>query len=436
MNLMQKAYNKLFKKSYSPNPSGSIATLEEFTNLLQLTGDYAILAKTGYIENVIANTCIKRTCEAMNSIPLTFKINGEVIEGIPKDKLLKSIIHAINDPSDCYDSELFLESIQSQLFIKGEAYIYLPEDALGNIAGMQYLRPDKVNKITSDRDTVHEYQYNNGSEQITFNREFTKYSGSREAGRVENPDTLNGRFNMVIFRTYNPSSEVEGLSRLGSCALSIEGHNNALTWNNSVMKNAGKSSGMLSFGHNESGSLDAEAIKSIADKLKYQTTGKNRGSILVANAPAKFEKFNMTSQEMDFIEGIIQRAIEICNALDYPPYLLGLNGATFNNQDAAKLALYENSAIPKTKRIYKNIAKFISRKYDINFEIAVDLADVEAMAPRYEMRNDATLKQYTANVITLDEAREKIGYEEAPEGQGSLFYGDFNRSNTNQNQET
>jgi HK97 family phage portal protein len=233
---------------------------------------------------------------------------------------------------------------------------------------------------------------------------------------------------MVVLKDYNPQSEINGLGRLGSCSLSLQAHNNSLTWNVSVMKNAGKSSGILTFGSNESGPLDDEQIKSIKEKIENQTTGGNRGSIIVANSPGNFEKFSMNSQEMDFIEGTVQRAIEICNALDYPPYLLGLNGATFNNQDAAKLALYENSAIPKTKRIYSSLSKFISRKYDIDFKIECDITKVEAMAPRFAQKNDNILKQYTSNAITLNECREKLGYDEDAVN-GDLYHGDIARNN-------
>ena len=173
-----------------------------------------------------------------------------------------------------------------------------------------------------------------------------------------------------------------------------------------------------------------DAIKLISDKIKNQTTGKNRGSFLVSNSPAKFDKFNMTSQEMDFIEGTVQRSIEICNALDYPPYLLGLNGATFNNQAEAKLSLYENSAILKVDALYKSIAQFFSLKYNIKFEICPDVSRVEAMAPRYAQKNENILKQYSNNVIRLNEAREKLGYED-DNVNGDLFYSDFVRTNQN-----
>jgi HK97 family phage portal protein len=368
----------------------------------------------------------------MKSIPVKYTMNGKDVDVSSNDKLTKSIIKAIEDPNGDIGRGSMLEALQTQLYITGESYSYFREDAIKNVSTMQYLRPDKISPITSDRDTVHQYIYNNGTEQIVFDRSFTSDSEGNPV-KTENAVGLQERgcFNMAINKNYNPNSEINGLSRLGSCSLSIQGHNESLGWNAMVMKNSGKPSGMLSFGHNEAGSLDSAQIANIKKSIVSQTTRSKNGSILVSNAPAKFEKFSMTSQEMDFIEGTIQRAIEICNALDYPSYLLGLNGATFNNQAEAKLSLFENSAIPKTQEIYDTISRFLSRKYDIDFKIELCVDKVEAMAPRYAEKNDTYIKQYVSNIIPLDEVREKLGYEPAPAGDGDLYYAEIARTTQN-----
>lgn len=424
MNILGKAAG-WFRKSHKVNGLTAIATLEEFTNILKLTDDYGKLAQEGYIENCIVNTCIRRTAEAMNSIPCHFMLDGEKVDKKTSDRLIKSIINSFQDPSADYNKKFFIESIQSQIYIKGEAYVYLPEDLAGGVAGLEFLRPDRVNKVKSEDFRVHRYEYNRGSRNIVFTREKTVDNGKV----IENPPSLDGRFNMVIFKTYHPKSDMDGLSRISSCALSVDGHNNAMKHNNSVMKNAGKVSGILTFGGNDgAGSLKSEQIKSLYDKITERTTGSNKGSILIANNEAKFEKFSLTPQEMDFLNGLIQRAIDICNALDYPPYLLGFTGATFSNQDAAKLSLYENSAIPKIENIYNGLTTFLNRKYDINLDIKLDLAKVPAMAPRFKEMNDNIIQQYEKNIINHNEVREKLDYEPVNDGTGELYFSDFSRN--------
>jgi HK97 family phage portal protein len=425
---MIKAIKNLFTKN-NVTTSGSLtqlASMEEFSQILRLAGGYQNLAKEGYVENCIVNTCIRRTAEAINSIPCKFMIDGEEVDPKTSDKLIKSIVMAFKDPNPDYDKELFFESVQSQIYINGETYVFIPEDALGNVSGFSYLRPDKVSKTQSSDDRIHSYLYTSGDKNMNFTRTTTTVDGLTE----ENGDNLLGRFNLVIYKTYNPVSEVTALSRLTSCALSIDGHNSALKHNNAVMQNAGKISGIVSFDNKDSGggALPQEALSALAEKIKQQTTGSNKGQIVISNSPAKFEKFALTPQEMDFINGIVQRATDICNALDYPPYLLGFTGATFSNQAEAKLSLYENSAIPKANSLYSSIATFLNRKYDIDFSVELDLIKVPAMAPRFKEVNDSIIQQYEKNIINHNEVREELHHEKVTDGTGDLYFADFSKN--------
>ena len=424
MNFFTKAFSKLFTKSGQRNLT-DLAVIEDFSKVLGLVGDYGSLAKKGYVENCIANTCIRRTIEAIESIPVKYMNGDSEIELGTSNKMLRSIINAFEDPNADNDKCMFTEAIFTQWFIDGEAYVFLPENAVGNVAGMKYLRPDKVSKTASTDDRVHMYLYTNGDERINFTREYTQYNGER----IDNPPDLQGRFNMVIFKNYNPTSETDGLSRIKACALSIDGHNKALKWNNEVMGNAGKMSGVLSFDSSDGTSLNQEQIEALRNKLDLQTTGNNRGKILVMNNPAKFQSMSLNSQEMDFINGIVQRAIDICNALDYPPFLLGLNGVTFNNQAEAKLSLYENSAIPKAQRYYNTITSFLNRKYGLDFSVKLCIDRVDAMAPRFAEKNDSYLKQWDKNILNHNEIREMLGYDPSEDDTGSLYYSDFSKSN-------
>ena len=415
------------KKSHTTSAQASITTLENFSQLLRITGDYASLAKNGYVENVIVNTCIHRTAEAVNSIPHKYFLDGEEIDGKSNNPLIKSIINSIKNPGLDYTKDLFTESLLSSYMISGESYVYAPENAAGRVSGLQFLRTDKISKTTSSDERVHQYEYNAGTRRYVFNREFSSISNPNQVGeRIENPETLQGSFNFVTYRSYNPLSETRGLSSLASAGLSVDGHNRALEWNNSIMENSGKPSGMLSFNNPDGAQLTPEQLDKLEKKMREKTTGKNRGRILVSNNPAKFDKFSMTSQEMDFIAGIVQRATDICNALDYPPYLLGFVGATFNNQAEAKLSLYENSAIPKFELAWGTIAAFLSKKYDIDFQIKPDLKQVVALAPRFEQMNKNLLDQWKLNVIDQNEIRDELGYE-SKSGGDDLFYDDFRK---------
>ncbi|MCM8525684.1 MAG: phage portal protein [Lentisphaeraceae bacterium] len=415
---MIKALKGFFTKSNSATKQGTIAVIKDLSNLLALTDDYSKLAKAGYMENVIGSTCIRRTAQAIADIPCKYKLNGEDLLYKDADKLVKSIIDSLKDPSTEMDKHLFYESVISDWYISGDAFIFPREDTIGRVTSLDYLRKSKVNIQTSSDDRVHKYLYHSGTKRIEFTRNSTRINNEPP---IENGN-LQGRFNLVILKTFNPINETEGLSMLTPCGLSIDGHNNALKWNAQVMANGGKPQGMVSI---EDGGLEPEQMDALAEKIQQGTSGAKRGSWLVSNGKAKVEKFSLTAQEMDFIEGIVQRAIDICNALDYPPYLLGFTGATFSNQDEANIALYRNSAIPKFNRMFGAIASFFSRKYDINFEIIPDLEKIPAMASVFAEMNKSIIDQYKSNILQLDEAREKLNHEPLKGIHGEMFYSDI-----------
>lgn len=420
------------KKSTTNNSSLDIATLENFSNLLRISNDYNTLAKTAYTENVIVNTCIHRTADSINDIPKEFYLNDQKVDASTSNSLVRSIIKSIETPSADCSNNLFLESVVSSYMIGGEAYVFPAEDAAGRLGNLEYLRPSKISKTTSSDERVHQYMYNSGSKSYVFNRDKYSISDYNQNMTFPNPDTLQGCFNLIVFKSFNPQSEVNGLSKLSAAGLSVDGHNDALEWNNSIMKNSGKPSAIVSFGGPDGTMLSTEQIDALERKLSNKSTGKNRGSVLVSNSLAKYDKLSMTSQEMDFIQGIVQRAIDICNALDFPPYLLGFTGATFSNQDSAKLSLYENSAIPKFDLFWGGISSFLSKKYDIDFKIKPNLSEVVAMMPRFIQKNDNVIKQWQSNLIDQNEAREKLGYKPKTGGD-NLYYGDFRSMNINNN---
>lgn len=415
---MLKALKGFFTKSSSATKQGTIAVIQDFNNLLSFTNDYTKLAKAGYLENVIASTCIRRTAQAIADIPCKYKFNDKDLQYTDANKLVKSIIDSLKDPSTDMDKHLFYESVISDWYIGGESYIFPREDILGKVTRLDYLRKSKVIAQNSADDRVHKYLYHSGSKRIEFTRSHTIVDGEAP---IENGN-LEGRFNMVILKTYNPLKEYEGLSMLTPCGLSVDGHNNALKWNAQVMGNSGKNQGVLSFPEAD---YDKEQLDAIVEKIREKTTGSKNGSWIVTNGSVNVEKFNMTAQEMDFIEGIVQRAIDICNALDYPPYLMGFTGATFSNQEEANIALYRNSAIPKFNRMFGAIASFFSRKYDINFEIIPDLEKIPAMAAVFAEMNKTVIDQFKANILQLNEVREKLKHEPLKGIYGEMFYSDI-----------
>jgi HK97 family phage portal protein len=396
--LKKLGYVPEMKSAFSPAAASTVVTIDQFTSNLLYNANYSTLAREGYIENVIANRCIRHTAECIANIDFDVLIDGESIYD-RSDRVAESFRDLIKNPYVDYNWKFFVKSVQSHRPIAGRAYIYPELDNVGGLpSSIEFFRPDRVSIINSQDERVYQYQYNRGSDRRVF-------------GRDED-----GYFDLIDWRAFNPVSDTCGLSSIVPAGLSIDSHTEANKYNKQIVSNGAKPSGMISIQNDEnSGHLDESQIKDLQDRIKQKLQSDN-GGIMFMNANAKFEPINFSNAEMDWLNGIKANAIAICNALDYPPHLLGLESTTFNNAAEAKLELYENSAIPKAEEMYDTLSAFYSRKLGMDIEFKINVKNIVALAPRFKEMAEQARENFKSGLITQNEGRDLIGYEETPLG--------------------
>lgn len=378
--------------------AASVISIDPFTSNLILNSSYQNLAKEGYIENVIANRCIRHTAECIAGIDFDIMINDKNADD-SNDRLGQALKKIVKNPyPDCTWKDT-VKKIYHHKAIDGNAYIYAPMENVGNMpSSLEVFRPDRVNVFESTDNRVHRYQYNNGDRIEIFTRD------------------EDGYFDLIHIKSFNPVDDVRGLSPLIAAGLSIDSHTEANRYNKQIVKNGAKPSGMITVQDKDnSGMLDDDEIENLQRRIK-EKLAKNNGGIFVSDMPAKFDAINFSNSEMDWLNGIKANAISICNALDYPPHLLGLESTTFNNAAEAKLELYENSVIPKTEDIYSSICDFYSRKTGQDVKFALNKKSILALAPRFMEISKEARENFKSGIISQNEARYQCGYDETSFG--------------------
>lgn len=92
--------------------------------------------------------------------------------------------------------------------------------------------------------------------------------------------------------------------------------------------------------------IDVNAKKELHDDfLQYGIMSGQRKAI-ITDAKLKLQQVGFNVQELQLLEGEVQDAKFISDGLNFPPYLLGLVDAKFDNQQIAERNLYTNSIIP------------------------------------------------------------------------------------------
>lgn len=178
---------------------------------------------------------------------------------------------------------------------------------------------------------------------------------------------------------------------------------------------------------NDSGSPDAGTLPLVPEEtqqlqkefMQFGIMGGQRKAI-ITDANLKLQSVGFDVKQLQLLEGEIQDAKEICDGLNYPPYLLGLVDAKFDNQDIAERALYTNSIIPDSDsddeqwgELFNLDAQGLKITTDFSHLPALQENVTEQGKGRWYM-NQALLIEWLQDGITYNRWRELLGEDTVP----------------------
>lgn len=173
-----------------------------------------------------------------------------------------------------------------------------------------------------------------------------------------------------------------------------------------------------------------DQTKSLLQKLR-EAYGivRNRFKIMVIGRPMKWQPMSMSVRDLMLIEGMDKNTQTICNTFDYPMELL-VSESKYSNKEIAK-GHYDDAVIPFSL-VYASKLSHLLLNDEAYF--VVDFSHVPAMkvaeeqkAKVYYQKSIAVQKLYTDGVISREEARLEMGYEEQIEGK--TMYKSNNQNN-------
>lgn len=145
---------------------------------------------------------------------------------------------------------------------------------------------------------------------------------------------------------------------------------------------------------------------------------RNRFKMMVINRPMKWQPMSMSVKDLMLIEGMDKNMQTLCNVFDYPVDLL-VSESKYSNKEIAK-GYYDDAVIPFSD-IYASKLRHLLLNDEAYF--VVDFSHVPAMKVSEEQKTKvyyqkavAVEKMYKDGVISREEARLELGYEEAIEG--------------------
>lgn len=342
-------------------------------------------AREGYTYNAIVFRCINEIARAVGDLDIDVYRNEQLVDNYEQNELYLRF----SNPSLIQTKDDFLKSLIVNYLISGSAYI---EDTGKEL----FILPSHQVSIESNAQN----QY--------FAKSYTWISGSLQ--KVFRVDPLSGSIEssnsrLLHIKEYNPLDPIRGLSPLEACAYSIDQHNLGMIWNNSLLKNGARLSGLLE----TENSLTDEQFIQLKKQLESWKGSGNAGAIPILEGGLKYNPIALSPVDMDFKSTIENAARMIASVLGVPFALVVPEAATYSNMETAREMLYENTVIPLADRVLKQLSLFLNKQ---GYILKTNTDSVSALEGRRELLYNRMSNVVKAGILTPDEARQELGYDE------------------------
>ena len=229
-------------------------------------------------------------------------------------------------------------------------------------------------------------------------------------------DRLTGQSDMMFAKNYNPADYWRGQSPLMAAALSADTHNAGVRWNYSLLANSARPSGLVRFkGTYPSG----EVIQRMREYFKARMQGaQNAGEIPMLADDAEWVALSQTARDMDFLNTLKESAKYIASTFGVPLPLIDNDASTFNNLEQAKERLYTDTVIPLVSELLSNLNIWLAPRFGDGLDLRIDMDAIPALEANRERTFNRAVMAYEKGLLTVEEARELIGYE--PEATGTF----------------
>ena len=339
----------------------------------------------GYQLNVIVYRAVTELTRAFADLEIeVVQQNGDIIEDHPALALLKK-----PNPTQGYD-----------VWIK-EAFTHFM--LLGEMAVARY--PEKSTPVELWNISPLYIEVQPGRGGMTAGYVYDQ-NGVKRSFPAEYPS---GKCQMFFHKMINPLDYWRGQSPLVAAGLAADTHNAGLRWNYSLLKNSARPSGLIKLGEGAGG----EVVARLKEWFKAAFQGeRNAGEIPVLPAGAEWQAMDTSPRDMDFLNTQKEAAKLIAQAFGIPLPLVDNDASTFNNLEQAKERFYSDTVLPIFREFLSQFGSWLLPMYGEGLSFQVNEDKVTALEGARTRLFERMLKAVQAGVLTVDEAREAIGYDE------------------------
>lgn len=222
------------------------------------------------------------------------------------------------------------------------------------------------------------------------------------------PNELMSEDMVVPFTSYNPETMMRGISRLEPLRSTLLNEDASRRATASWWKNMGRPSAVM---HVE-GKLNPAAKQSLREQLQMMYQGaENAGKIAVLENGSKLEQWQLSSEEMQYIDSRKLNREEVCAVYDISPTAVHiLDHATFSNVTENLRGVYRDSICPRLEFFESVFDYYVGSEFNAQQEMRFDTRQV--LRGDFVQRAQAHVQLVQTGIEKISEARPEfdLGY--------------------------
>ncbi len=381
---------KLFGRNNQalPSPNGT-----------QVGGRIGYPSKAGYLANVehgfnrnpVVAACVGVYASTLNEPPLAAMYDdGTINRNHPVSLLFRK-------PNPRMGQAEFWQIVWTYLAISGNAYILKVRSAMGNIVELYPYSDAHVAPLLNDLGWVYAYRYQSGN--------ITQDWPAEDVIHIQNP----------AYR--DPVNMHKGVSPITVAWDKINTYNELQATIYSLVASNAIPSGILS----APGDVPISQVESLRAQLRKRkdANGKDRTDAIVLGNGMSYQQMGLDAQKLQAIETTQELETAICGAFRIHPAVVltsaGLARSTYNNLASAYQEYTTLTRVPFWNALEEQLESGLRKEFP-DVQLAFDTSEVQALQPDAATIEAQALQQFTANIITLNEARATLKYEDVENG--------------------
>lgn len=368
--------------------------------MMQMTGArYASPDRRGFDQqakaylNQVVLACIATRAQTLNEPPL-MAVNPQTKEILPSHPITR----LFRRPNKDMSQSMFWQYVSTYADIGGNAYIHKVRNVYGQTIELRPYHSGHIVPVSESGQWVDYYKY--------------EYEGIRKD--IDPKDIIHIRSYYI-----DPLNPVLGISPIRAAGINIDTYNELMQTLYSYLKNNGVPSGVLTAQAN----VNREQAESLKEQFQSNTTGRNRGKPVILPSGMTYTQLGLNITNMEAGTQFAQYETAICGIYRVHPAvamtMAGLQSSTYSNMQTAFQEFTLLTRMPTWNTWEEQVELSFGEEYP-DIDVEFDTSNVAALQSDPDAVIYPVVAQFNANLITVDEARAKMGFKPA-EANGNQY---------------